>query len=101
MNASQMLLRAQPKVVAKHSPVRLTGAIMGAAKATRVSLYESRVGTKSRRLIATVPVKRSAEGVATFSYVRKNLKASTRFTAIWDGDDSTLGATAKVVVRVK
>ena len=100
MNASHMLLRAQPRIVKKHSPVRLTGAIMGAAKATTVSLYETRVGTSKRRLIATVHV-RNAEGMATFSYLRKNLQASTRFTAIWDGDDSTLGATAKVVVKVK
>jgi len=101
MNASHMVLRALPNVVKKHSQVRLVGAIMGAANATRVSLYESRVGTKSRRLVATLPVKRDAEGVATFSYLRKNLSASTRFIAIWDGDDSTLGATARVVVKVK
>ena len=101
MNASHMLLRAVPNVVKKHSQVRLVGAIMGAANATRVSLYESRVGTKLRRLVATLPVKRDAEGVATFSYLRKNLSASTRFIAIWDGDDSTLGATARVVVKVK
>ena len=101
MNASHMLLRAVPNVVKKHSQVRLVGAIMGAANPTRVSLYESRVGTKSRRLVATLPVKRDAEGVATFSYLRKNLSASTRFIAIWDGDDSTLGATARVVVKVK
>ena len=101
LNASQMLLRAQPTVVKKYSRVRLTGLIMGGAKATTVSLYESRLGTKTRRLIATVPVKRNADGLGTFSYVRKNLKAHTRFTAIWDGDDATLGATASVVVRVR
>ena len=101
LSASQMLLRAQPKVVKRHSRARLTGVIMGVSKATTVSLYESRVGTKTRRLVATVPVRKHADGTGTFSYVRKNLKASTRFTAIWDGDDAALGATAKVVVRVR
>jgi hypothetical protein len=101
MSPSRMLLQAPAKVVKRHSPAVLMGTVMRTNTATKVSLYESRVGTSKRRLIATVPVQRSAQGVGTFSYVRKNLKASTRFTAVWDGDDSTLGATAKVVVRVK
>ncbi len=101
LNASHMLLRALPRVVKRHAKVRFIGTIMGTATATKVSLYASRVGTSKRRLIATVPVRRSAQGVGTFSYVRNNLKTSTRFTAVWDGDDSTLGSTARVVVRVK
>jgi hypothetical protein len=101
MEPSQMLLQAMPKVVKKHSPARLMGAVMQTTTATKVSLYESTVGSSKRRLIATVPVRTSAQGVGMFSYVRKNLKASTRFIAVWEGDDSTLGATARVVVRVK
>jgi hypothetical protein len=101
MDPSQMMLQALPKAVKRHAPARLMGALMPATSATKVSIFESRLGSSKRKLVATVPVQANARGVGMFSFVRKNLKASTRFIAVWDGDDTTLGATAKAVVRVK
>ncbi len=101
VRADQMTLRAYPTVVKRHSSALLVGAIMNVNKATTVSLYGTRVGTKTRKLIATVSVTRMANGMGVFSYTRKNLTSSTKFTAIWDGDDSNLGATAAATVKVK
>ncbi len=42
----------------------------------------------------------TTDGTGMFSYIQKNLKKSVRFTAIWAGDDSNLGATATTVVKV-
>jgi hypothetical protein len=101
MNADQMLLRAQRLVVKRHSAARLTGTIMSVDAPTTVSLYERRAGQKTDRLVAIVAVKMTADGTGVFSFAQKNLNKSTRFTAIWNGDDSNLGATATTVVKVK
>ena len=101
LNGDQMMLRALRPVVKAHASVRMVGAIMNVDAPTTVSLYATRLGTTARKLIATVPVLMTADGTGVFSYLQKDLKKSTRFTAIWDGDDSNLGATATAVVRVK
>ena len=101
LNADQMILRAQRSVVKRHASARLMGVIMSVDAPTTVSLYGRPVGAKTGKLLATVPVRMTADGTGVFSYTRKNLTASTRFTAIWDGDDTDLGATATAMVRVK
>ena len=101
LNGDQMMLRALRPVVKAHASVRMVGAIMNVDAPTTVSLYATRLGTTARKLIATVPVLMTADGTGVFSYLQKDLEKSTRFTAIWDGDDSNLGATATAVVRVK
>jgi len=101
LNSDQMILRAQQSVVKRHASARLMGFIMSVDAPSTVSLYGTRVGTKTRKLLAVVPVTMTADGLGLFSYTRKNLTSSTRFTAIWDGDDSNLGATATATVKVK
>jgi hypothetical protein len=101
LKADEMTLRARTKVVARRSSARLAGSIMRLGEDTTVSLYATRIGSKASRLIATLPVTRTPEGMGTFSYTYRKLKASTRFTAVWNGDDTFLGATATAVVRVK
>ena len=101
LSADQMMLRALRPVVKRRSSVRLVGTIMNVDAPTTVSLYATRLGTATRKLVAVVPVSMNADGTGVFSDLQKNLKKSTRFTAIWDGDDTDLGATATTVVRVK
>jgi hypothetical protein len=101
LNSDQMFLRALQSVVKRHASARLMGIIMNVDASSTVSLYGTRVGTKTRKLLAVVPVTMTTDGMGVFSYTRKNLTSSTRFTAIWDGDDSNLGATATATVKVK
>ncbi len=101
MSSDQMILRALRPVVKRHSSAKLIGAIMNVDAPTTVSIYERHAGQKTDKFVATVPVKMTADGTGEFTFTQKNLDKSTRFTAIWNGDDSDLGATATAVVRVK
>ena len=101
LSADQMSLQAQRAIVARHSRAQLTGVIANLDSASTVSLYERRVGKKARKLVATVPVIETPSGEGFFFYGSKHLTASTRFIAIWDGDDANLGATATAFVKVK
>jgi hypothetical protein len=101
LNSDQMFLRALQSVVKRHASARLMGIIVNVDGPSTVSLYGTRVGTKTRKLLAVVPVTMTTDGMGVFSYTRKNLTSSTKFTAIWDGHDSDLGATATATVKVK
>jgi hypothetical protein len=101
LSADQMMLAAQHRVVKRHASARLFGMIMNVDGPTTVSLYGKRAGATTRTLLAVVPVSMTTDGTGLFTYTRKNLKKSIRFTAIWDGDNDHLGATASTYVRVK
>ena len=90
-----------PRAVKRHATVQVSGAIMNVVAPTSVSLYERHAGAKKSKLVATVPVTMTSSGQGLFFFAQKNLKKTTRFTVIWNGDASDLGATAAAVVKVR
>ncbi len=97
---SLLRLHASPKTVDYGRATVLTGTIEVAAADTVVELYATPRGSTTRRLIGTVPATTS-ESIASFMYRVSNVRTTTRYTAVWAGDEANLGATGSVLVTVR
>ncbi len=97
---SSLRLGASPRTVDYGRGTTLFGTIEMAAGDTVVELYATPKGSTTRKLIATVPALVSDQ-MASFEYRIAKVKTTTRFTAVWAGDQSNLGSTGSVVVVVR
>ena len=79
---------------------RIMGMIMRVDGDSTISLYANRLGSTARKLVATLKVKMDRNSIGHFSYTAKHLRAPTRYTAVWDGDDNHLGSTGTTMVIV-
>jgi hypothetical protein len=100
LNASTMFLHPTRRLVVRGKSTRLVGQIMRVDDDSTVALYANRLGSKTRKLVATLKVTMDASAIGHFSYAVKHLNTPTRYTAVWDGDDSHLGSTGSTVVMV-
>jgi hypothetical protein len=97
---SVLRLHASPKTVDYGRATVLSGTIELAAADTVVELYATPRGSTTRKLIATVPATAS-ESIASFMYRVGNVRTTTRYTAVWAGDEANLGATGSVLVSMR
>ena len=98
-DTGEMSLRA-PTWVARGGRVTLRGEVSSVGNTT-VRIYKRAAGKTSDTLIATAPAILNDRFQAHFAFRTRALKVDTRFTAVWDGDEASLGATASRLVRVR
>ena len=94
-----MSLRA-PAVVRSGASAKVRGVIYSVAGNTTVSIYKRLAGRTKYVFAAKVPAVMDEDYQAHFSFRTGALRANTRFKAVWDGDEQSLGATASRLVRV-
>jgi hypothetical protein len=97
---ASMHLYASPSATKPGRTVTLMGVFDAQdASGTTVTIYR---GTSTTPYATNVPVVVTPDGMAQFVVRAKVLsKKNTRFTAVWDGSDSYIGATASRTVRVR
>jgi hypothetical protein len=94
-----MSLRA-PALVRRGTSVRVSGVIYSVVGNTAVDIYKRVAGASSYVFVAKVPAVMGDDFRAHFSFRTGALRANTRFKAVWDGDEYSLGATASRLIRV-
>jgi hypothetical protein len=98
LQSDPLQLRATPRAVRRRHGAVIAGTIAALTDPdTSVRLYRG----SSTKPLATVRVVRDGDGGGLFTYALKHIKATTRVTAVWDGDSRHLGATGRTTVRVK
>ena len=100
LNASNTFLYPRRHLIVRGKSTRIMGMIMRVDGDSAISLYANRLGSTARKLVATLKVKMDRNSIGHFSYTAKHLKAPTRYTAVWDGDDDHLGSTGTTMVIV-
>jgi hypothetical protein len=90
-----------PYAVRRGSSARVRGVIESVVGNTTVRIYRRVVGQTAGTFVRTVQAVMDEDYAAHFSFRTGALRKNTRFTAVWGGDEQSLGATASRLVRVR
>jgi hypothetical protein len=93
-------IRARPARVYRHHRTTLSGEFFAADGETSVRIYRRYRGESTWVRVATRPVS-VVDGLGSFTHRTSRLKKAAVFKVVWDGDESTLAATARVVVNLR
>lgn len=98
-NGSMRLMA--PLRVRRGAAVKVRGVIYGVAGHTSVSIYKRAAGQTKDTFVKKVTAIMNEDYDATFSFSTGPLRTATRYTAVWDGDSGSLGATATRLIRIR
>ena len=96
---ADLTVRARPAKVHRNQRTTLSGSFFAAGD-TSVRIYRRYRGETTFVKVATVPVS-VGDGFGEFAYRTSRLKKAAVFKVVWDGDDATLAATARVSVGLR
>lgn len=97
----RLSLSRTTQVVGYGKSTVVTGVLSSAAGDTTITLFRRSAPATIDSTLALVPVTSDAYGEASFNHPTSGLRTNTRFTAVWEGDEANLGATASVLVKVR
>ena len=94
-----LTVRARPAKVYRNQRTTLSGSFFAAGD-TSVRIYRRYKGEATFVKVATVPVS-VGDGFGEFAYRTSRLKKAAVFKVVWDGDEATLAATARVALGLR